>query len=298
MDNIALVNINSSNTRKDLFIYLNFKHFKIIEVSSIEDLENKYNKYKENIMIYVQEFDELDKEKSFEYFKVIDTQETASVILIHELHSDVIEEASLQGVKDVIKIPVDLKTLDERLTPYISEDVIKASRKRKKKERERVKFDFKVFDDEIRRSKRGNYPVMVVVITHNKIFDNKENKILEILGEHLRTTDVVEVYDSETIILYCPFTPKENYSIVKEKITEAFANIDSDKKKNKINVTGLVFPDDFENEGDTRDVAKKAVETLIDEIEDNRLFFQIENPDKNIDLKTIRSRLRRNFISY
>ncbi len=282
MDNVALVYVNSSTVKRELFDVLVAKGYKILEASDENELKTKYFASQDEITLYIQEFQETDKEGSFELLKIIDRQVLNTVLLIHDLDIKVIEEASVLNVKDVVKIPFTFNTLSRRLEPFTnSENAINTSDKELD-----LAFDFSVLEDEISRAKRGNYPVMTVIITYDQRADMQQS-IFDSIKQQLRTTDTIESFDSENILLHCPFTPKVSFAIVENKIKKAFDTININSNKD-IYVSAVTFPDD----ADDFETIKNKIK---DQLFENRLFYKMDNPKNTIDLQAIRSRLRRNF---
>lgn len=292
MKSIALVNIRTEQLKKILFPVLEHNNFKILEVTSVRELQDFYLEHKDDIGIYVQEFDDKNKAESFGRINIIDRENTSVLLLVSELDTGFSEKASSLGVKDVVRYPFAFEVLDRRIKRIIESGTkIPVKTVKKLPEEDSQDFNFDTLNDEISRSRRGHYPVMIVVVTHSKYINNKDEKFIENLKKHIRTTDTIEIYNNNTIIIYCPFTPKANYEILKSKIQESFTSYNNDKRVNANYISALTFPDDFEGDG-------KESEILKSQISDNSLYFEVDNPNNNIDLQAIRNRIRRNFITY
>ncbi len=293
MKNVGLVYVSSPQVKKEVFEVLNDYDFEIIVASNINELKNMYAKHKKELTLYIQEFDEKNKIESFGRLGLIDTKETNCILLIHEVDVNIIEEASNLNVKDVVKIPFSFEGFRRRIRPLVLTEAKPRPKAVKptvtvEYKKEEPDFDFSVLKDEISRSVRGHYPVMSLVVVHSDDFDNENEDFLNILKSHLRTTDRIETYNSSTILIHCPFTPKVNFEMVKNKISNAFLDFDKNYAS-KNHISALSFPDD------TTDM-EEAISRIKNQIQDNMLFFQIDNPKNNIDLQAIRSRLRRNFL--
>ncbi len=292
MKNVVLVHVSSPQVKKDLFEVLNDYGFEIIVANNVNEIREKYALHTEELTLYIQEFDEKNKIEAFGRLKIIDSKKLNSILLIHSLDVDIIEEASSLSVKDVVKLPFTFEGFRRRIRPLVmTEPVVREKLVKvveEKPDEKKPEFDFSVLKDEMSRSVRGHYPVMAVVVVHSDELDNSKSEFLDILKAHLRTTDRVEIYNKSTLLIHCPFTPKVNFEIVQNKIDEAFLAYD-ENYSSKNHISGLAFPDDTDDMED-------AIEKIKNQIEDNMLFFQIDNPKNNIDLQALRSKLRRNFL--
>ncbi len=291
MKNIALVNIRTEQLKKILFPVLEHNKFKILELSSVKELRAIYAEHKDDIALYVQEFDDKNKVESFGRISNIDREKTNVLLLVKDLDTSISEQASSLGVKDVVKFPFAFEVLDRRLKRIMESEPILPKKLVKEDDEVEDLHNFEILNDEISRSRRGHYPVMIVVVSHSKYINNKDENFLENLKKHIRTTDTIEIYDNHTIIIYCPFTPKANYEILKSKLQEAFSTYNSDKRINANYISALTFPDDFSGDDNFSEILKN-------QISDNSLYFEVDNPNNNIDLQAIRNRIRRSFITY
>ncbi len=291
MKNVALVNIKTEQLKKALFPVLKYDNLDVLEISSVKELKMLYAEYKDAIVLYIQEFDSNNRTESFARVNIIDRENTNVILLIEEQDVDIAEQASSLGVKDVVVYPFDFGVLDRRIKSILGSQAVALNKMVEAETKFTKEFNFDILNDEISRSKRGHYPVMIVVVSHSKYINNNNEEFLENLKKYIRTTDTIEIYNSSTIVIYCPFTPKANYEILRGKIRESFINYNSDKRVNANYISALTFPDDFDSD-------KEVSEVLKEQIEDNSLYFDVDNPNSNIDLQVMRNRIRKNFITY
>ncbi len=287
MSNVALIYINSPQVKKELIEVLGTYDFEIIEANSALELKEQHKLHREKITLYIQEFDERNKNESFGRLKIVDRESINTILLVHEVDVSVIEQASQLMIRDVVKVPFTSKSFNRRLKSFVisGDEERRSDRAVSKDEKE---FDFSILKDEMIRSARGHYPVMVVSVIHSDSINSRDERFVNTMKEYLRATDRMETYSNDTILIYCPFTPKVNFEIVKNKVKNAF--LDYDRDYTNINyISGLTIPDDTDN-------VESAIAMIESQIDDNRLFFQIDNPKKNIDLRALRSKLRKNFL--
>ncbi len=295
MSGKVLMNVYTVQVKNDLLSIFVQNSMVVLEVQNEHDLLFKHNLIKDNLVLYVHEFDENNYERSMAQLRMIDREKVRCVVMIHVYTSKIIDETLALKVKDVIVLPIDRENLKRKiLSPIYKVKTTSMMPKAPPLEPQAVLPKETPFNDEpmrteISRSARGHYPLSFVLVDYNNFQNDALALFEDELRRLLRTTDEILTYSDNHLLLLCPFTPKTNLVKVENKVREAFSTVNfRGFKNNSVYLYGVTYPDD----GDNSQVLTKLMQ---DGIHDSRLFSELEGPLNRLNQKDVREKLRRQY---
>lgn len=295
MSGKVLLNVYSIHVKNDLLSIFIENAVDVMEVQNEHDLIFKYNLLKNNLNMYIHEFDETNHKSSMEQLRRIDLEKVRCIVMIHEYSSKIIDETLLLNVKDIIVLPIDKENLRRKILSPVHR--VKSSTSMPKAPLRPLdegklvvaKFNYAPLNLEITRCTRGNYPLSLVLVSYSDIEQRAFDVFEEELRLRLRTTDVILKFDQNRLLIMCPFTPKNNLVEVENKVREAFSTVRFKGYKNSnMYLYGVTFPDDG---GSSREL----VRLMKDGIHDSKLFSELEGPLNRMNQRDVRNKLRRNY---
>ena len=295
MSGKVLLNVYSIQVKNDLLSIFVDNDMDVLEVINEHDLLFKHRLIKNNLDVYVQEFDEEHYDRSIAQLEMIDRDKVRCVVMIHAYSSQIIDDTLALNVKDIIVLPMKRDDLKRKILPPVYV-VSKAEAMPKEPVKLNTSEDSvqKTFREEplvieIARANRGNYPLSLVLV--NAVDFSKEAFSLfeDELRRLLRTTDEILEYDEKTMLLMCPFTTKDHVVEVENKVREAFSAVRFRGYSNgNMYLYGVTYPTDGR-------FSKPLLRLLKDGIHDSRLFSELDGPLSKLTQKDVRNKLRRNF---
>lgn len=293
----VLMNVYTIQVKNDLLSIFISNAYDVLEAQNEHDLLFKYNLVKDNLAVYVQEFDEMNHDHAIEQIQKIDRDKTRCIIIIHEYSRQIIDEALALNIKDIIVLPMDRSHLEKKIIPPVysvrpSTAMPKEPPKVNKPAlvpEEAIIFDDQPMTLEIARASRGNYPMSLVLTHYNSVGDEAFALFEDELRRQLRTTDQVLRFDNHSLLLICPFTPKGNLVDVENKVRDAFGTVTfKGYTQGNIYLYGVTYPVDGET-------ASELIDKLKDGIHDSKVFSEINGPMDRMKQREVRDRLRRNY---
>lgn len=291
----ALLNVYSLQVKNDLLSIFIQNGYDVLEAFNIDELTFKYGLIKDQLDVYVHELDEVNYDLSLQQLRRIDREKVRCILLIHKYDSKMIDAALALDVKDVVVLPIEREKLKSKvLVPAYKVGTVPVMPKAPMPKTidegaEEVVFDLALLKLEVSRAIRGDYPLSIVMVTYAEI-SSLAYEIFELkLKALLRATDEIMVYKKNTLLLLCPFTPKDHVIDVENKVKEAYAEIN--KKgiiSGNVYISGTTYPDD----GADIDVLLKRMK---ENIYDSRLFGELDGPLSKFNRDEVRNRLRRYF---
>lgn len=285
----ALLNVYTHQIKNDLLSILVQNNCDFVEVFEPDDLAFKYNLMKGKLGLYIHELDEENYTKSLENIKSITDTNIRCIILIHRYSSQIIEDALALKVKDIIVLPIEPSNLASKLKSYINEPKVTVSSESSRSHKITEQFDRKIVDDEMNRSKRGNYPLSIVLIEYAQKGTKGHEVFKQTLKKLLRTTDIVLEYSQGEWLILCPFTPKSYIVEVENKVRIAH------KQSSKISgeqVTVYLYGVTFPDNGESFEMLEKE---LKDGIHDSIIFSNLEGTLSQMDKEVLQTKLKRNY---
>lgn len=295
MSGKVLLNVYSIHVKNDLLSIFVENEMDVLEVLNEHDLLFKHRLIKDNLDVYVQEFDENHYDLSLSQLQMIDREKVRCIVMIHAYSSQIIDDTLALNVKDIIVLPMKRDDLKRKILPPVYV-VSKADAMPKEPMKVDVttsttqtEFDEEPLIVEIARANRGNYPLSLVLVNavdfSNEAFTLFEDELRQLL----RTTDEILHYDENSMLLLCPFTTKDNVVEVEHKVREAFSTVSfKGHKKVTMYLYGVTYPVDGR-------FSKPLLRLLKDGIHDSRLFSELEGPMSQLTQEDVRNKLRRNY---
>lgn len=291
----VLLNVYSIQVKNDLLSIFIENDMDVLEVLNEHDLLFKHRLIKENLDVYVQEFDEEHYDRSLSQLTMIDRDKVRCVVMIHAYSSKIIDDTLALNVKDIIVLPIKRDDLKRKMLPPV---YVISKAPAMPKEPIRLNVDdsnqSSIFDDdplviEIARANRGNYPLSLVLVNLANFSKDALTLFEDELRLLLRTTDEILHYDESDMLLMCPFTTKENLVQVENKVREAYSKVRfKGFNSGSMYLYGVTYPVDGR-------FSKPLLRLLKDGIHDSRLFSELEGPLSKLTQKDVRNKLRRNF---
>ena len=293
----VLVNVYSIQVKNDLLSIFVRNAYDVLEVQSEHDLVFKYNLVQDDLVMYIQEFDEKNHDIALAQLRRIDRERIRCVLLIHHYTSKIIDEALALNVRDVIVLPIEKERLEKKILPPVYQ--VRNNQAMPKEPPlqgvpeesvpEKHVFDEEPLRDEIIRADRGKYPLSLVLVHYSDVDDDCFTLFHDELRRQLRTTDRIVKYDDHRVLLICPFTPKNNLVEVENKVREAFSTVRfKGYTEGNMFLYGVSYPLDGKVTGD-------LLRKLKDGIHDSKVFSTLNGPLDRLSHRDVRDRLRRNY---
>ena len=237
-------------TKTDLveyrFISLLDSKYDLIISSSEQDVITKLNYRNNKIDLFILDLD--INEKVFSLIEQIKERKITKPIIVLSNQNDKKHfiRAIKLGIDDYIIKPFEDKRMEMTLNKYLETDFIPL-----RNEVINYKEDILL---EIKKSKKGSYPVTFIVfrfIGRNKLY--LTNAFMKMIRTKIWDTDKVLFYTKHSIIMILPFSGIENINLIEEKMKFYYSEIIKDKKT--FDDTGMIslkkiYPNDvldFEN---------------------------------------------------
>ncbi len=177
------------------------------------------------------------------------------ILVSARIDKDTVAKAFREGARDIVAKPINYTQLKERLDNLIDPE-----------HRAKTKRDIMDYNEqigiEIKRAKRGNYELSIVLaglflkvdykslykdVSHKNIIDLEQQYPQE-LQKAMRETDIIISLSPSDYLFILPFTNKTGIAFVREKITSVLSNMIAEKEKNNLLVVieAATFPEDGE----------------------------------------------------